>query len=214
MLLRLRSIAVVFVAAVSFQASASADLIFDNTIASANTDVVTNPFPQFGGEVTAAAGTSRVVTELDISFNTQGNSVVFADLQAILYANDGPVGLPGTLLWQSSVMSHVLINGDNTLIAFSVPSVIVPDTFTWTSAITNASRPMGWAPGSGATTGVFDRVVEGMPGSWGFIEPDFETQARVFASAVPEPASCSLLIVGAAGAALSRRCRRLARKDG
>ena len=206
---RFRSIAFVFVAALSCQATASADLIFDNTVGG-NQGITTTSAPQIGDEVTAAAGTSRSVTELDIAYTSQGVPVT-ANLQAFLYANDGPGGAPGTLLWQSSVMTGVTINSTNDLIAFTVPSVVVPDTFTWTSTITNATGVLGYVPGTGATTGTFDAPWVGSPGSFSSLDPVFETQGRVVAGAVPEPASCSLLLVGLAGAAVRKRFRRTAR---
>jgi hypothetical protein len=201
-------IAVSAVAAVSFHAPAFADVIFDNT-AAGDQGITTTAAPQLGLAVTAA-GSARAVTEVDIAFTSQGVSAT-ADLQAFLYAT-GAGGLPGALLWQSAVMSSVAINSVNQLIAFSVPSIVVPDFFTITAAITDISGSVGLAPTSSASVGTFDQAVVGSPATWNALPTNFEIQARVIASpasqvsGVPEPMTLSLFGAGlAAGAALRRR---------
>ena len=141
MVMRIRLVLAAVLAVVSSQTTASAVVIFDNSN-SINDGITTTSAPQLGGEVTAA-GTARTVTELDLGFTSQGISAS-ADVQAFLYANDGVNGAPGTLLWQSAVMSGVNFDTVNTLVAFSVPSVVVPDTFTFAGAITNESGVVGW----------------------------------------------------------------------
>ncbi len=209
MSLRIPRVLAAILAAVSLQATAMADLIFDNSN-SGNHGITTTSSPQLGGEVTAEAGTSRAVTELDLGFTSQGVSAT-ANLQAFLYANDGSGGAPGTLLWQSAVMSGVQIDSVNTLIAFSVPSVVVPDTFTFAAAITNASPLVGFVPASGANTGTFDQAWDGSPGSWQKLSSAFEVESRVIAGiagSVPEPSTVVLLGIGVAGLVVSKRIRR------
>jgi hypothetical protein len=210
MLLRIRSIVAAVLCLASLQATAWADIIFDNTT-TGNQGITTTSAAQLGDEVTAAPGTSRTVTELDIGFTSQGVSAT-ADLQAFIYANDGAGGAPGTLLWMSAVMTGVNLNSVNTLVAFSVPSVVVPDTFTFTAAITNASQTVGFVPASGATTGTFGQVWVGSPGSFSTLSDDFETEGRVIAmaSSVPEPATLVLLSMGLVGALGFSRIRRVA----
>ncbi len=206
---RIRTIFAAVVAVALLEATASAGLIFDNSAPGPRGTTVTS-LPQLGGEVTAAAGTSRVVTELDLGFTSQGLAIT-ADIQAFLYANDGADGAPGTLLWSSAVMTGVNFNSMNDLLSFSVPSIVVPDTFTFASAITNATGVLGYVPASGASTGTFDQAYVGSPGSWSPLSSAFETEARVFTlDAVPEPSS--LALVGTAvpflvGCVLFRRRR-------
>jgi hypothetical protein len=209
MFMRVRTLVAAALAATALHAGvASADVAFDNTAAGTQ-GITTTTLPQLGDEVTAAPGTARAVTELDLGFTSQGVPLT-ADLQAFLYANDGPGGAPGTLLWQSAVMSGVAINSTNLLVAFSVPSVVVPDTFTFTAAITNASGVVGYVPASGATTGTFEQAWVGSPGAFQTLPANFEVEGRVITSPVPEPSSlalCGLGVVGLAAYARRRRAR-------
>ena len=198
------SILAVVAGAAWFQAAALAGVIFDNS-SPGNHGITVTGAPQLGGEVTAALGTPRVVTELDLGFTTGNVGAATADLQAFLYANDGSGGSPGTLLWQSAVMAGVSINSTNAIIAFIVPSILVPNTFTFTAAITNQAGNFGYVPASGATTGAFVTPWVGSPGSWTSLAPIFEVEGRVIAASVPEPATIALLSFGLAGLSFSRR---------
>jgi hypothetical protein len=204
--LRIRLILASAVAAVSLQATASAGVLFDNST-TGNRGITTASSAQIGDEV-IAAGTLRTVTALDIGFTSQGVAAT-ADLQAFLYANDGSGGAPGTLLWSSAVMPGVSLDSVNTLIEFSVPSVVVPDTFTFTAAITNESAAVGFVPASGASIGTFVQPWVGGPGSFSTLPSEFEIEGRVIAgTAVPEPSTILLLAMGLAGAVVFKRFRR------
>jgi hypothetical protein len=207
MSIRIGSMLGAVVAVIGLHATASAgEVIFDNSV-SGNQGITTTSLPQIGDEVTAA-GTLRSVTELDIGFTSQGVAAT-ADLQAFLYANDGAGGAPGTLLWQSAVMSGVNLNTFNTLIAFSVPSIVVPDTFTFTASITNDPIIVGFVPSSGASAGTFDQAWVGQAGSFSPLPPSQAIEGRVIASAsVPEPSTWAILGTGLAGVLVCSRVRR------
>jgi hypothetical protein len=213
--MRIRSILAAVLATAALQPTASADvIIFDNSSGTRG-GITTTSSQQLGDEVTAAPGTPRTVTELDLGFTSQNLAATF-NIQAFLYANNGSGGSPGTLLWQSAAMSGVPINSANLLIPFSVPSVVVPDTFTFAAAITNSSPIVGFVPASGATTGTFDQGWDGSPGSWQALTSPFEFEARVIsagqpvstAASVPEPSTFALLALGAGTLVGCRRWRK------
>ncbi len=94
-LLRIAAAFVAVLAVTAFQATALADVIFDNTGDVVGGSITTNG-TQLGDQVTAA-GTARTVTEVDLGFTDTGTPTT-ADLQAFLYANDdGRLRPPGTL---------------------------------------------------------------------------------------------------------------------
>lgn len=114
-------------------APALGDVIFENTTTPTGARSFTQL--QIGDEV-QAEGTERTVTELHIGITMQGQ-VGTADLQPRLYANDGTDGKPGTLLWEGAIQNDVPLTGGDDLIQFDVPSIEVPDTFTWTVQISD-----------------------------------------------------------------------------
>jgi hypothetical protein len=194
-------------------AQANAAIIFDSTITGTNHAIEVTSDPQFCNEVTAA-GTARTVTELDIGFTSQGFQAT-ANFQAFLYANDGAGGTPGTLLWQSAVMTGVSINSVNEFVVFTVPSIVVPNTFTFAASITNQSAAVGFVPASGATTGTFITPWVGSPGSYQKLVAAYEFEGRVVAApgvtapaTTPEPASLIIWSLGGLGIAVGKWRRR------
>jgi PEP-CTERM motif len=202
---RIASILVAALVILGLPCVSSAAIIFDNT---PGTGGIAGPGAQLGDEVTGAPDTGRLVTELDIGFSQGNVGPAMANVQAFLYANNGIGGSPGSLLWESAVLSAA-INADNSLIAFLVPSVLVPDTFTFTALITNRSGNFGDAPGNSASTGTFVAAwFELAPGVWTSLPPIFGIEARVVAQPVPEPSTLGLLVLGAVAlTGVRRRCR-------
>jgi MYXO-CTERM domain-containing protein len=191
--------AIVLVSVIS--TAARADIIYDNT---SSTFTGSRSFTslQIGDEVTAG-GTARVVTDLEIGVNSQGVPATVSTLQAFLYANDGTGGAPGTLLWDSSVLQNVSLTGGSDLIAFAVPSITVPDTFTWAIQIGPATPVAAGLPNFGApSVGSYVSGWFGGPGSWtplpGALNLDL---ARITATTAvaPEPSSFVIAGVGALG---------------
>lgn len=183
--------------------AARADIIYDNT-ANWLGGYAFSALEQ--GEEVSAAGTSRWITDLTVGISHQNVSGGTAELVARLYANDGAQGAPGTLLWYSSALT-VPLSGGAQLVSFSVPQVLVPDTFTWTlQVITNTIPAVGPVDGGTPTIGSSPNFFWfGHPGSWG--EAQYPAlMARI--EAVPEPGLGVLLL----GAVVFRRGRSLSRK--
>lgn len=149
---------------------------------------------QLGGEV-HAAGTDRLVTDLFIGMYRKGDPGP-ADMQARLYANDGLGGNPGTLLWQSPLLQNVHLSSGIDLIDFSVPMVLVPDTFTWTVQFSNLTTAVLLPTFDPPTIGDSLANWEGNGTVWAQV-PRSPFEARVEAvSEVPEPSSAMLLLAG------------------
>jgi hypothetical protein len=169
---------------------------------------------QIGGEVDAA-GTDRLVTDLFIGMSQQGFSGT-ADMRARLYANNGADGKPGTLLWEGPLLKMVKLTGGIDLIDFSVPMVLVPDTFTWTVQISNTDPVAVGLPNFGPPT------VGSSPANWfgdentGWTKDPsspYPYEGRVEAvSAVPEPSTALLLIAGSGLVLCGRVCSRTRRR--
>jgi hypothetical protein len=187
---------------------ARAELIYDNTTTRLGTSLLFSAL-QMGDEV-QAAGTARLVSELQVGVSQQGTAGT-ADLRARLYANDGPAGQPGSLLWESALRDDVALTGGIDLIAFPVPLVLVPDTFTWTIQISDArpiavGLPFFHPPTVGSSP---DYAWFGGPGSWTrqTVPSPVNLMARVTAvggaGAVPEPSSAALALAGLAGLAFA-----------
>jgi len=56
-----------------------------------------------------------------------------------IYANDGPGGSPGSLLWQSGPLTGLLIPAYSTELTVPVPDITVPDVITVTSQILSST---------------------------------------------------------------------------
>jgi hypothetical protein len=113
------------------------EIIYDNTRTS--TGSTSFSALQIGDEI-EPAGRDRNVLQLEIGL-THAFGAGTADVQARLYANDGSDGEPGTLLWESDVLDDVAFTGGFDLVTFEVPSVEVPELFTWTVQISD-TEPM------------------------------------------------------------------------
>ncbi len=167
---------------------------------------------EIGNEVTVS-GANWQVTGLDIEIYSQGG--IFpngrpgnAHFQAQLYANNGTGGQPGTLLWQSAV-EPIYYLGGLSLLHFSVPDVVVPDTFTWTLEYSN---PLPLAPGlpsgTGPTIGTSNVCWTRGEGdaSWTQVTAAGNLMAEI--TAVPEPATYALLTAGVLTPGLRRAFKK------
>jgi len=148
---------------------------------------------QIGDEI-VLGGTAREVTRLKFGVSTQGVDLV-AVIEMAIYANDGPGGSPGTLLWRSGPLTGLPVPANATEIAVEVPSIAVPDVITVTSILAAAPIALGRLEPTPPAIGSFDRAwIENAPGVWG---RGFGFAVQV--DAVPEPPSNVLMITALLG---------------
>ncbi len=168
-------------------------IVFDNT-QNSNGGLGFTALP-YGAEVTLA-GTNRVVNEIDLGVSRQGSPGT-ADFEVSFYANNGVGGQPGTLLWDSGLYENLPLSGPPQTLSFSVPSVVVPNTFTWVAQISNSrgsqQLAVGMVEATGTTIGGFDTDWFGGPGEW--TKDQAQNEARIYA--VPEPSTLAILTAGA-----------------
>ena len=210
--------------------TASAAVVFDNTL---------NVQPGFGAQITreygdeiALAGTDRYVTDLVFRYSGDFSPVVPAAQAVVrIYANDGLSALPGqdtaprpgTLLWESSILS--LAPGEQTVVL--APNVLVPDTITWSiqflglsgtegdrAALSLADAPTIGGELLGGVIGSYNdywvKLDPNDPESWALRQINGgETPANFYAqvTAVPEPSVLALAVLGFGGLAYLQRRR-------
>ena len=178
------------------------EVIFDNTI-NASGAIFGPGCCHVGNEVTLE-GTARKVIQLSWRVDSQNNDVV-ADFETQIYANDGLGGAPSTLLWDSGPLIGIDVSATDTFLDVVVPKIVVPDVITVTSRIL-ASTPvaLGRVGGEPPTIGsVNTSWIERSPGVWGQAFGPWALRI----SAVPEPPTISMLIIGGVLLLLFSSCR-------
>jgi hypothetical protein len=177
----------------------ASQIIYDNTSSSPTGGGTFTALEQ-GDEVRLNPDAPRSIVLLEIGLNQQGTAGT-TDLVARLYANNGPGGEPGTLLWQSDLFRDISLTGGNDLISLEVPNVTVPDVFTWTIQISNSTPvavglPFFGEPSVGTSPGY---VWFGGPGSWGHPSSSVPGPLNYLARiSTPVPGPLPLFGVGAA----------------
>jgi hypothetical protein len=184
-------------------------VVFDNSINPSGT-VFGPGCCQVGNEI-VLGGEARNIIQLSWLIDSQNTDLV-AGIETHVYANDGPGGAPGTLLWQSGPLTGINVSATNVFLDVVVPEIAVPDTITVTSIILDSTPvALGRLGGGPPSVGSINTSwIETSPagvwqeqfGPWGL---------RVLA--VPEPSTVSLLIcAGVLLAGLSRRGGALIRE--
>lgn len=197
---------------------AGASVVYDNMTWTqgwywAENPAFTSPSMEGGDEVNLG-GTDRAVTNIDILFYSLWDPGT-VDTTVRFYKNDGGGGAPGTLLWQSSTFTALAhVQGLQTY-SFAVPSVVVPNTFTWTIGLANRAGSTGDIgpaladpPSVGSSANYFwwnNAGVWNQTG-WG-PSPIANFGARITAAPVPEPASMGVLALGAVAMIRRRRMK-------
>lgn len=169
---------------------ATATPVFDNTVLP-GANVVGPGCCRVGDEV-ILAGTFRHVVNISLAVYTQ-NADWLTSIEMRIYANDGPGGAPGTVLWDSGTATFV-VHAADTFIDFSVPGVLVPDTITvssWISGQTGVGRfiPSGTTVGTFAAPWIEANYLPGDP----WLASGFPFEVRV--DAVDEPGTAALTML-------------------
>ena len=139
------------------------------------------------------AGYERIVTNFTLKMRIGGAGAASYKLHVRFYRNDGPGGAPGTLLWSSGPVNAVIDSGADTHQSLAVPSVRVPNSFSYSVQATDRAiylgASMGPAENNPPTIGSapfgFWRNLGGRQG-WEFVnsnDPPFK--ARVDANPIP-----------------------------
>jgi hypothetical protein len=121
-----RHLKVFILTLVSFQALASAQVVYDSLFTPPGPARIINDI----GNTITLGGSKRFVTSF--TFNvTVGSQDIGQTNDYILrfYLPTGPDGYPVKLLWQSRPKTNVIMTGGTQSITFDVPFVRVPDTF-------------------------------------------------------------------------------------
>ena len=175
----------------------NAAVVFDNTTSPtgqvnallANGEI--NSF-EHGSTVTLASY-ERIVNSFTVRMRILGAGPATFTMRIRFYRNDGPAGVPGSLLWDSGAMNKVIDSGAELPYTFAVPNVRIPNAFTWSVQVSNRQinmSQMGPAehnpPSVGSSPFGFWRNDSLNIPNWQFVnqnEPPFS--ARVSAEPIP-----------------------------
>jgi hypothetical protein len=165
--------------------------------------------PEHGNKVTLA-GTDRVVTNIAFVMRILGPGAANFHYQARLYANNGPGGQPGTMLWESAKLNGGIDGGADLTYGVPVPNIDVPDTCTVTFQLTDRAifqAPIGIAlftpPTVGSAAAGYWNNLGG--GNWQ-LAGQAEAPFGVRLTAIPAPSSIATLAIGVL--VVGRRVRR------
>jgi hypothetical protein len=158
-------------------------------------DASFTPF-EIGNQV-ALAGSNRHLNSIGIVVTPQNQDVV-ADFKFRFYANDGPGGVPGTLLGESATFEDVHLSGQYHGVGTGVflSDIVLPDVLTWTVEITNATPVPVGLPHVVPPAAVGQNLAAWHGSSsigWGRLNDAPLFDAYIFAT--PEPSSIHLMVV-------------------
>ncbi len=141
---------------------------------------------------------------ISVWFRSTGTLPGTVDIKMTFYANDGPEGAPGTVIYDGGWFGDMVHQPGLTQIDFEVPHIVAPKTFTWAVQLANRAGSNGefgaayFDPPTIGSSDDFIWISEGgspwTQYSWGAM-PVANFGARVHAL-VPEPATIGGLAIG------------------
>jgi hypothetical protein len=190
---------------------AFASIVYDNTTNPLNRVVPQATASEIGDQI-FLAGADRRVTDFQFNYFVSTNASGNERAEFFFYDNSGIGGAPGVLLFRSGEFN--LLTGNQTATAPAL-SVAVPNTFTWSVAFRGidfnetAGLLLFNPPSTGAS---FDDFwVRNSDGTWStFLIDAGATPANFGArvTAVPEPSTFALALIGGTALLGYRRFRR------
>jgi hypothetical protein len=93
--------------------------------------------PYFFGNTITLVGVDNVVTGIDLVMRLSGVAPATFDGHVLLFTSQPPDGRPGTLIWDSGLVSKMIEAGAPALIHWDVPNVTVPNSFVWLVRLLN-----------------------------------------------------------------------------
>jgi hypothetical protein len=184
-------------------------IVYNNTVNSLgqvlSATSLSSSSTEFGDQITLS-GSDRYVTSIKLdlydSHSSSGNEVLKTFK---LYANDGPGGAPGTLLFDVMGTNTVTVPRGYNNVSFDGFAVKVPNNFTYAVSFTgiDAGETAGLLLADPPTVGssfadYWEKVgstwtLKALPGT------PYNFSAEFFASAVPEPATIHLMALAGFG---------------
>lgn len=158
---------------------------------------------ELGDQITLNAP-GQTLFKISVIFESWSQTAGTVDIYMRFYANDGPSGAPGTVIYDGGWFGDMLHHPGLNSIDFEVPLIVAPQTFTWTVRLANRVGSTGefgaayFDPPVVGSSDDFIWISEGgspwVPYSWGGM-PVANLGAQVHAL-VPEPASALVLLAG------------------
>jgi hypothetical protein len=160
---------------------------------------------ELGDQITLDAP-GQTLFKISVIFESWGPTSGTVDIYMRFYANDGPGGAPGSVIYDGGWFGDMLHHPGLNSIDFEVPLIVAPQTFTWTVRLANRTGSTGefgaayFNPPTVGSSDDFIWISEGgspwIPYSWGGM-PVANLGAQVHAL-VPEPLSGIALLGGLA----------------
>ena len=126
-------------------------------------------------------GLDRTASRFTWLLRPPQNGTATFDVRLRFYANDGPGGQPGSILWDSGPVHMFTDSGPDMALTLLMPPITLPNTLTWTvqasnrTGVSGAAGPAHYHPPAigSAPFGYWERSAQGQWSYTGQAEPPF-----------------------------------------